>query len=203
MKVLKLNEYIEYIDVEFKGVSPLSVKAIRTDHKNNSLKSKLDLNCLKSCDYIKFKGFKTLTLIECSDLDRQKRYLDNSLENLILQCDKEQSGELKKCASVVKKQYKKIATNVIVEELKTKYKDSLLLVNKITDKCDINFTQRFDKRNFYIVTNKLEVSSKDASIAKDKLKKDLERELKDSMYFIVDSVKVFSPEKLQKELSLF
>lgn len=198
--MLNLNNFKEKIDPEFPndngGVLPL--QAIKTDANSNSLKAALGLSCIKSCDYIRFKGHSTLTLIECSDLDRQNSQLEDDLNHLIDK-GKQQGGEFKKIATKVQKNHRTAVEKIIFDELKIKYKDSLLLVNKIADSHHLNFTQRFNKKEFIIVTNKLAPKTPDASVALDQFRRNLTNDLHSGLSCVVDDVRVLTPQKLVKD----
>lgn len=192
-----LNKYKEKIDTELPNSdSILPIQAIKTDASSNSLKAKLELNCIKTCDYLRFKGNSTLTLIECSDLDRQKSQLEKDLNDLIVKSLELGDKELKKAAIKANKNHRTAVEKIIFDELKTKYKDSLLLVNKIADMSNLNFTQRFNKKEFIIVTNKFEASTSVDSIALDEFRRSLTRDLKSGLSCIVDDVRVLTPQKL-------
>ena len=194
--MLNLNNFKEKIDPEFpSGNGILPIQAIKTDANSNSLKETLGLNCIKSCDYVRFKGNSTLTLIECSDLDRQSSQLENDL-NLLIDKGKQQGGEFKKIAVKVQKNHRTAVEKIIFDELKIKYKDSLLLVNKIADYHHLNFTQRFSKREFIIVTNKLDPKTPAASVALDQFRRNLTNDLNSGLSCIVDDVRVLTPQKL-------
>lgn len=107
-----------------------------------------------------------------------------------------QKESLKKQAIKVKKKYKAEATKVIYDELSTKYKDSLLLVNKIADTKKLNFTERFDKKKFFIVTNVFSNPEPTDVVALDNSKTSLRTKLKTGLNCVVDEVEIFNPKKL-------
>lgn len=200
--MLSLRDYSEYMDVELPIDSKvLPIKAIKTDAKEDSLKLKLGLNCIKSCDYISFRGNSTLTLIECSDLDKQKSGLEEDLNNLITTCLDRQDKLLKSHANKVRKKHKYVLDNVIESELSATYKDTLLLVNKIAGLANLNVFNRFKNRNFVIITNKLNTNNPQESIALDQYKRSLELNLKSGLSCIVNKVEVLTPNSFIKKYS--
>ena len=195
--MLNLNQFKEKIDTEFPGNSSvLPIQAIKTDASSASLKEELYLNCIKTCDYIRFKGKSTLILIECSDLDRQRVHLEQDLLNLLDKCSGIEDKELKKLANKVRNKYRASVDKIIFDELKVKYKDSLLLVNKLADKKGLDFTKRFKNKEFFVVTNKLANPKPSDSIALDQFRRALTSDLKTGLSCIVDEVRVLEPQKL-------
>lgn len=207
--MLNLNDYKENIDFEFSNFNKKApIKAFKTDNEDKnlkqkiSLKKKLNLNCIKSCDYISFRGKSTLTLIECSDLNRQAENLNEDLSNLIKSCEQMNNKELKKHAKQVKKTRKEILDQAIQSELMTKYKDTLHLVNEIMHLKKIDKANRFKKRNFIVITNSLNTSSPEESLALDNWKRNLKNSLQSGLECLVTNVKVVTPEKFLKDTSV-
>lgn len=198
--MLKLNDYKEEIDFEFSNFKKrILIKAIKTDANTNSLKQKLNLNCVKSCDYISFRGKSTLTLIECSDLNRQienlNKDLNIDLDNLIEKCKQMEDKPLQEYVKKARKNHKKVSDKLIRTELIDTYKDTLHLVNKILALKEIDSLNRFKKHNFIVITNNLNTNIPEKSIAFDYWKKQLKHNLKSGLECLVTEVHIFTPEK--------
>lgn len=194
MNILK---YREHIDTEFKEghAKVLSIKALKTDAKQDSLKKFLNMQSAKSCDYIRFKGPNKLWMIECSDIESQNERLFNIINLLKSKTCSVDPKLNKKCNKddmrTITKSFNPEA--VIRDELRQKCIETTLLVHKITDHLNICFSKKFNKKVFIIVVKEINYET---SILYDVLA----IKLRDGLNGIVDDVKVWPQDVLVKKL---
>lgn len=194
---MNLLRFREHIDTEFKDkyAQVLAVKALKTDSEKDSLKYFLNMESAKSCDYIRFKGHKKLWMIECSDIGAQNENLSSIIQLLKGKICSVDPKLNKKCNKseirTITKAFKPEA--VIHNEFRQKCIETTLLVHKITDKLNISFAEKFDKKHFVILVKKMDhtnVLFYDA----------LRIKLKSGLKGIVDDVAIWSPEALANKL---
>lgn len=187
----------ENIDTEFQGAyrKILDVKALRTDAQNkDSLKNKLNLSRIKSCDYVKVFG-DSCFLIEFTDLQRQEEGVEQLLRDLKLKLCPVDRESQRKCvvaeAGKIEKTFK--AKDLVFSELRQKCIETTLLLHRMAEHSGIVFTQKFKNKKFLVVVKEIAVTDAPAFQA-------LNTKLADSLRGIVDSVKIMSQDHLEEHL---
>lgn len=192
-----LSFFEENIDTEFQQPyrKTLKVKALKTDAQNkSSLKNRLSLSKVKSCDYIKLIDNQCF-LIEFTDLQRQEHgaeQLLHSLKSKLCPVDKENQ---RKCvaaeAGKVERMFK--AKDLVFVELRQKCIESTLLLHRIADLNDFILTKKYKNKSFLVVVKDMTPADTPAFQA-------LNAKLKDSLLGVVDNVKIIPQERLESYL---
>lgn len=182
---INLNYSEEYMDPEF-GAGSLSIKGVKLDG-NNGVKARNGLHQLKSTDYLVQRNGECI-FIEFSDLVSQMSNL-KALENRNAKDKVLQEYWLSKLTEKCsEKKLIKLINNIIRNELLSKIKDSLLLINWIGyNKCNTYV--------YYIVVKDFE---HDSVIYLDVLKNEVKSALPSKM---CKDIKILTLEKLVSILS--
>lgn len=135
---MNILQYREFINSECSNHSHtiLTKKAIKLDGKN-SLKMAIGCKDLKSSDYLKYKKNEIL-LLEISDLAAQLESLFKKTNSIAPECKKNLGDKLTK---------KITPKNIIQDELREKYIQTILILYKLKDHIRISL----DKAKVYVV----------------------------------------------------